>query len=176
MADEPVETPEAVVESPQVETPAPESVADTPHPLAPGGPRFEEVYRQMKEEREARQRLEAEAAALRQLLQPRAPQQPQFYTPQQLQVAVDQGQITPAVMADILARQHAQQFAMQTTIAAEQMRQQNEKLQRASAEVNQFIDKIPALRDNTSAEFQKVAKVAYEAADDMNLPVTDARV
>jgi len=35
---------------------------------------------------------------------------------------------------------------------------------------------VPALRDVNSAEFAKVRDVAYEVADDMNLPVTDFRV
>src|SRR6185295_1365791 len=43
-------------------------------------------------------------------------------------------------------------------------------------EVNLFIEKLPALRDVNSAEFAKVRDVAYEVADDMNLPVTDFRV
>ena len=172
MADEPVVEPIEPVVEPGVE---PIEQPEPPHPLAPGGPRFEEVYRQMKEERDARIRAEADAAALRQQMQPRQ-QQSAYVTPDQLQALIDRGQITPMQATDFLSKQNAQLAATQTTTAAIQMTQLNAKVQAAATEVNQFIEKMPTLRNTASPEFQKVADAAYALSDDMNLPVTDFRV
>lgn len=176
MADE-----EQVVE----ETPVVEPVAETvepvaePHPLDPGGKRFQEVYGDWRTEQAARQRLEAENAALRTQQQPR--QQPQVqYTPDQiatyLQTQVDQGAITPMAAANYLSQFNAQQVATRTAIQVEQVRTQTTKLQQAGVEVNQFMERVPALRDTNSADFAKVRDAAYAVSDDMNLPVTDLRV
>jgi hypothetical protein len=51
-----------------------------------------------------------------------------------------------------------------------------QKLQSAKTEVDQYLGKVPALRDSSSQDFQRVAEEAYRLADDMNLPVTDLRV
>ena len=173
MADEPVEVvPEEVV------TPEPEVVTPEPHPLEEGGVRFNEVYRQMKEERDARQRAEAEAAALR--TQYRQPAQPQQFTSEQiasyLQTQVDQGQITPMAAANALSQFNARKAATETAMQVEGYRVQANKLQAAGAEVNAYMDRVPALRDTNSADFAKVRDAAYEASEDMGLPVTDLRV
>jgi exonuclease VII large subunit len=129
----------------------------------------------MKEERDARIRLEAENAAMRQQRQPQ-PQQPVYVDPNQLQALVDQGRITPMQAADILSKQNAQVAAVQTTQQAVQMQALAQKLQAASTEVNQYIDKMPTLRDTTSAEFARVRDEAYRLSEDMGLPVQDLRV
>lgn len=149
------------------------------HPLEEGGVRFNEIYARMKaaEDRERAKderlaRLEGQAQALR---QPPL-QQPTVYTPQQLQQAVDQGLVTPMVAADILARQNAETAAIRTVAQAEQLRQANDRLKSAGTEVNQYMDRIPSLRDTNSPEFRRVADAAYRISDDMGLPVTDLRV
>ena len=172
MADEPVAEP--VVTEPVVETPV-ETPAETPHPLSPGGPRFEQIYAQMKDERDGRLRAEAEAAALRQRMQPQQ-QSPQYIDPNALQAYVDQGRITPMQATDILSKQNAQIAATQTTMQAVQYQTLAGKLQSAKVEVDEYMSKIPALRDNTSQDFQRVAEEAYRLSDDMGLPVTDLRV
>ena len=178
MADEPI------VEPVVPEVVIPEAIAEPeptpePHPLEPGGPRFAEVYGQMKDYRRETEMLRAEKAAwLQQQQQQRAQQSqsPVVYSPQQLQAAVDQGQITPMAAADILARQNAQYAATQTTIAAIQAQQLDAKLRSAGQEVTAYLDKAPALRDQSSADFGRVRDEAYRVSDDMGLPVTDLRV
>ena len=78
--------------------------------------------------------------------------------------------------AEECARKNAQHAATQTTIAAIQAQQLNAKLQSAFGEVNQYIDKVPSLRDSSSQDFQRVSQEAYRVAEDMNLPVNDGRV
>ena len=173
MADEPVETPEPVVEPVVAEV---EPVAEV-HPLSEGGARFNEVYARMKAAEDRAQRMEGFIQAQQQQhTQQRQPTGPVVFSHQQLQQSVDQGQITPMAAADILASQRSQQNAVAVTVEAERMRTLNDKIIKAGNEVNQFIERIPSLRDNMSAEFQKVATAAYAAADDMGLPVTDVRV
>lgn len=170
MADEPVVEPVEPVVEPAVE---PEV-----HPLEEGGRRFNEVYARMKAAEEREREKDARLARLEGMAQvAQRPQvQQQVYTPEQLQVLVDQGRVTPMAAANYLAQQHAQQAAMQTTSAAIQLQQLNAKVTQAANEVNAFIDKVPSLRDTQSAEFQKVSQVAYQTAEDMGLPVTDFRV
>ncbi len=43
-------------------------------------------------------------------------------------------------------------------------------------EVNQYIQKLPALTNTSSPEFQKVAGAAQEIAEEMNLNIQDPRV
>jgi hypothetical protein len=112
------------------------------------------------------------------LLQQRQPQPqaPTYVDPNQLQALVDQGRITPMQAADILSKQNAQVAAVQTTQQAVQLQALAQKLQAAGTEVNQYIDKMPALRDTASAEFARVRDEAYRLSEDMGLPVQDLRV
>mgnify|MGYP001607787052 CR=1 FL=1 len=171
MADEPV-----VEETPVVE-PVVETEVVEIHPLEPGGKRFQEVYGDWRSEQQRAQRAEAEIAALRQQMQPRQPQQ---YTPEQiaayLQQQIDQGQITPMAAANALSQFNARQVATQTAMQVEQIRTQGAKLQAAGTEVNQYIARVPSLKDTNSDEFKRVSEAAYSASDDMGLPVTDLRV
>lgn len=173
MADE-TETVAETTETTEATEPVVEEKA---HPLQPGGVRFEEVVREKntyKAEteslRERLARLEGQMAATRES----TPAQPatQFYTPEQLQAAVDTAKITPAQMAAQLAWQ-AKETAkreMKTEFAADQRRGS------ALSEVNQYIEKIPALGNQSSQEFAKVRRSAFEIADEMGLDVTDPRV
>ena len=177
MADEPNAEP-VVAAPPEPQEPEPvvtESAPtpEPPHPLQPGGARFEEVYARMKQAEERVARFEGMLSAQQ---RPVTPNQPTLVDPQQLQALVDQGRITPMQAADFLAKQNAQQIATQTTLAAIQAQQLNAKLQSASQEVNQYIDRIPSLRDNLSAEFKRVSDEAYRISDEMGQPVTDLRV
>ena len=174
MADEPVIEPvvEPIVPEPVAAEPEP---TPEPHPLEPGGARFNEVYARMKQAEERAARMEGALQQAQQQPRPQ-PQGPVYYDPAQLQALVDQGRITPMQAADVLSRQNAQQAATQTTIAAIQAQQLNAKIVSAFGEVNQYIDKVPSLRDSSSQDFQRVSQEAYRVAEDMNLPVTDGRV
>ena len=175
MADEEVPVVEdsaPVVEAPVIEAPEVEI-----HPLEPGGKRFQEVYGDWRKEQGARERAEAELAALRTQMQPRQPIQ---YTSEQiatyLQTQVDQGAITPMAAANALSQFNAQRAANATAIQVEQARTVATKMQAAGSEVNAFIDRVPALKDTSSADFKRVSDAAYSASDDMGLPVSDLRV
>lgn len=169
-----VEVVEPVVE-PAAEPVEPVVEVKEPHPLEQGGERFEQVYARMKQaEQEARDTRDRLARAEGQLQTMQRPVQPQqaTYTPDQLQALVDRGQITPMQAADVLAAQRSVQsagiIAQQQAIAM--------KTQSALKEVNEYIDKMPQLGSTGSSEFQKVARAAYEIAEDMGLPATDPRV
>ena len=176
MADEQVvEQPEVVTEEPVVDTQATEE--QRPHPLEPKGPRFEEVYGQMKDYRREVEQLRAEKAAWNvQQQRQQQPQAPQYIDPRVLQASIDQGRMTPMEAADILSKQNAQIAATQTTMQAVQYQTLAGKLQSAKVEVDEYISKNPALRDNSSQDFQRVAEEAFRLSDDMGLPVTDLRV
>ena len=118
-------------------------------------------------ERLARLEGRAEMAAPK----PAAPA-PQMYSPEQLQAAVDQGRITPAQMADQIAWQRQEQGKREILASIKQ----DQRAERALTEVNQYIAKMPALTSTSSPEFRKVAAAAQEIADEMNLPIQDARV
>lgn len=168
---------EIVAETP-AETPAevaPETPQETPHPLQPGGARFEEVYARMKQAEDRAARVEGMYQQALNQSRPQ-PQGPQYVDPNQLQALVDQGRITPMQAADILSKQNAHIAATQITTQTVQLQGLATKLQGAKAEVDQYLTKLPALRDNTSQEFQRVAEEAYRLSDDMGLPVTDLRV
>ena len=172
MADEETPVPETVVE-PTETAPEPEA---QPHPLEEGGKRFNEVYGRMKsaerETMELRDRLARVEGQQQILSRPVAPQQKTYYEPQELQVLVDQGRITPAVMADQIAWQRQQQGNQQVL---QTMRWQ-ETARTALTEVNQYIEKMPALTSTSSPEFGRVAKAAHEIAEEMGLTVQDPRV
>ena len=99
-------------------------------------------------------------------------QQPQFYTADQLQAAVDSGRITPAKMAEQLAWQ-AKETAKREIKTEWQTDQRRSS---AVSEVNQYLDKIPALGTPGSPEHARVRRAAVEIADDMGLDLSDPRV
>ena len=167
-----IETPVSPIgETPPVsETPAPD-----PHPLEPGGRRFEEVYARMKDaERRAQEQAERVARLEGQVSVAQRPAQPQqqFYSVEVIQAAIDRGQITPAAGAQQLAWQQTQiagqQYAAQARI--------QEQIKTALAEVRQYMDKIPALNDSGSPEITKVANAARDIAEEMGLTMDDPRV
>lgn len=181
MADEKetvTETPESV-ETPELE--AAPAVAPDPQEeridrivaqrLGKYAARTREAENQVKEYAERLARLEGQASVLARPAQAPPPPQ-QTYTPQQLQELVDQGRITPALMADQIAYQRQQQGNQELLKTLAQQR----RTEAAMGEVNQYITKMPALSQTTSAEFRKVAAAAHEIADEMGLPIQDARV
>ena len=175
MADEVTttdETPTEPVVEPEI---TPEVTPGETHPLEPGGKRFAEVYGEMKDARreaqELRERLarvEGQVAA-----KPVTPvPQPQFYTPQVLQAAVDTGKITPAQMADQLAWQRAEEMRVRVDKDSEQ----RIRTQSALSEINSYIEKAPSLRDSRSPEFERVARAAREIAEEIGRGVDDPLV
>src|SRR3990167_1988176 len=169
MPDEPIEP---VVPEPEPVTPEPEPEPEPAHPLPPGGARLEEVYARMKQAEERAARIEGMYQQSMQQQRPQPPG-PVYVDANQLQALVDQGRITPMQATDILSRQNAQAAATQTVTQAVQLQTLAGKLQVAKTEVDQYISKVPALRDTTSHAFQRVSEEVYRLSDDMGLPVTD---
>ncbi len=174
MADEP-EVKEEVKETEPEVVEGNEQAANetdlTPHPLEPGGKRFAEVYGEMKDARreagdlrERLSRLEGQMSVAK----PPTPA-PQHYTEAQLQAAVDTGKITPAQMASQISWQHNQ------NMAAEIERRSELKARNQSAlnEINEYVNKVPALMQTSSPEFAKVSQAAREIAAEMGKEVTD---
>lgn len=152
-------------------TPAPEPEPQ-PHPLEPGGARFSEVYRDMQEARRENARLQVELDRYRTQAPPQPTPPKQFYSADQLQGLVDNGQITPAVMAAQIAWQERQ-------IAKQEMRDEFSAAQRAQvagAEVDRYMAEIPQLNDRASEEFRRVHGVVRELAAELGLSTDDARV
>lgn len=178
MADEPVVEPVVEEVPPVAVVPEPEAEI---HPLAEGGARFNEVYARMKQAEERATRAEAERAAVL-VQQQRQTQQSQAqpFTPEQaaayLQQQVDRGQMTPMDATNALSQFNARRIANETAVQVQQITQLNTRLQAASVEVQQYIEKVPALRNNASPDFAKVSDAAYALSEDMNLPVSDLRV
>ncbi len=166
------EVADAAPVEPSAESPSPSS----PHPLEPGGYRFNEIYARMKRaETEARElrdrtaRLEgAEQARQRPAQQPT----PQFFTPEALQGYVDAGRISPAQMANQLAWQQAQ-VAQAQAIKLQQVKQ---GLDTAEQTVRQYMSKIPDLRNQNSSEFKRIETACHKLGTRMGLPPTDIRV
>lgn len=170
---------EPVVAEPEAEPVVVEAEAEPqakPHPLAPGGVRFEQVNAQKNEAERQLAEMRDRVARLEGAVQRPTPTTPaptqQTYTPQQLQTLVDQGQITPALMADQLAWQRTQQGNAQMLQTLKWQR----TAETALAEVTQYIGKLPALTNTASPEFQRVATAAGEIAEEMGLTIQDPRV
>ena len=147
MADEPEQTDQqaATGNDPTVtNVVTPESIVK-PHPLEPGGERFNEVYGRMKAAEERERATSERMARLEAQVETTKPKEtPRFYAPQQLQAMVDAGQITPAVMSDQIAWQRAQE--MKTALLAESQSQASRI--EAQREVNAYLAKKPeALTD-----------------------------
>lgn len=167
--------PDTQVTEPEVKTETPVETPE-PHPLSPGGQRFEQVIAERNQLREEIQSLRDRQANLegrvQQQQQPPPQQAPQFYSPEQLQTAVDRGLITPAQMAQQIAWQQTQ-IASRDLIA----RQQYETRSKAALdEVNAYVEKMPSLMSTSSEDFRRVQRTAQDVSDDMGLPVSDPRV
>ena len=166
---ETTETPAATAETQQTAETATPAETTKPHPLEPGGERWNEIYR---ERSEYKRRADALQSELDEARKHQPPAQPQTYSQDQLQQWVDQGKITPAQMAGQLALQ-AKDMA-KSEIRQELRQDQIRSV--ANAAVNTYLAKLPALHDRTSPEFARVAASAQDIADELGLPVTDLRV
>lgn len=168
---EPVQAAEVPQETPEV-TPAPVVVEDEPHPLDPGGKRFSEVYGEMKDARREAQELRERLARLEgevQATKPADKPAERMYTPEEMQALVDAGRITPMKATQQIAWQQAELKAREER----QQRQVEDRQRVALNEVNQYVDKLPGLRNSSSPEFAKVARIAQDIADDMGKPTSD---
>jgi len=101
-----------------------------------------------------------------------APQAEKVWTSQELQGLVDGGRITPAQMADQLSIQRSRESEARVV-----QRMQTERLlESAQDEVSRYLRDIPALANQSSDEFVRVASAAWEIAREMGVRVEDPRV
>lgn len=164
--DKPDEQKPVEEQKPDAETQQPET---DPHPLEPGGKRFAEVYARMRDSQREADELRQRVATLEQGQQKPAQPKESWYTPEQLQAAVDTGRISNAQMMDQLAWQRAE-------LKARDLMQQQSTAQRQSealSEVERYIEKVPALADPTSTELKRVATAAREIAAEMGRQIAD---
>ena len=95
-----------------------------------------------------------------------------MYSLDQIQAAVDRGQITPMQATDLISRQNAQAAA----VRAQQMAAYARRAQTVGKDVEQYLAKHPKLRDPESPEFRKVADRARELSADLGIPADDLRI
>lgn len=140
---------------------------EKPHELEPGGDRFKQVWARAKKaeeearaEREARIAAEARAKALEETK--KADEKPKRYTAEQVQKAVEAGQITQAEAMDYVAETKAQAAAE----AVERRRLERERAERpvseAQREMADYLEAKPGLRDKSDPKFNEVARVYQE--------------
>ena len=167
-------------QEPQEGLQEPQQQVQDPHPLDPGGRRFEAVYKEMQDARReaaaTRERIAHLEGQLQQRQQPQ-PQQPsqpqkQFWSNQELQDLVDNNRISPAQMADQIAWQRNQQ--LKSEIRREVVWET--RVRGAAAEVDAYIQKVPALVDPSSDEYRQLSRTMFEIADELGLDARDARV
>ena len=175
--EEPAQAP--VVETPEAADEAPETPAEAAAPLdetqgdegEPGGSSPQEirarkeyrarrgVERQLESERLERVRLEERLRTLEEVsrAQPPAPAQ-KIFTPQEVQAAIDAGQVSTAEGMAYLAKVEAKR------VLDEERRAQTvlKPFERAGVEVNEYMAHLPWTKDSTSPEFQQV-KAAYRS-------------
>lgn len=165
----PTETPTEVVPDPVVE---PETPDDDTHPLDPGGKRFSEVYRDMRDAQRDNQELRSRLARLE--AAPAAPAQTKeaWFTPEQLDGFVQTGKIT---QTQATAQLIWQQSTMQSRQDTERRQAENVQLE-AKREIDKYAVAIPALLNRGSVELQKVERVAREISSELGLPIQDLRV
>ncbi|MCI0555699.1 MAG: hypothetical protein L0287_32535 [Anaerolineae bacterium] len=142
-------------------TPEPEgSEPDTtpkPHPLSPGGDRFQQIYARWKHAEERNQNLEARLLSLEESLRqkPTQPQTP-VYTDEQLETMIINGQITRGQADGYRAKQTKE------TLKAELKAELDKELAEARVsntlvtEFNKYVTSIPSIATAGSPERVRV--------------------
>ena len=149
--NERVVVPPAILEEVQEPIIEPAEGDGTPHPLAPGGRRFEQVYaqnkqtqRELADERDKRIRLEAQL----ELLSKRpTEQQEQVLTWDQLEPMIASGQITRAQAQDHREKVLRQSITQEVTSAHQRTTSASSKEQTLNQEINAYLQAAPNLEN-----------------------------
>ena len=146
----------------------------------PGGDTPQDVYRrklyreakqarrEAQVEREARIAAEARAQALEE--KRTDPAEPKRYTPQEVQTAVDSGQITAADGADYLARLRATEIWDQRERERESKVVAERPLHRATSEIGEYLKVAPYLADDGDERTQGIARERTRLIRESGLP------
>lgn len=111
------------------------------------------IEQQLESERIERVRLEERLKTLEEVSKAPAAQPQRIFTPQEVQAAVDAGQVSAAEGMAYLARVEAQR-----ALEAEREKAAAQKpFERATTEVNEYMVHLPWTRDRSSPEFARVA-------------------
>lgn len=161
------ETPtEAAPETPpQAVVPPPQDDDAEPGGSGPNDVRARREYRTRKKleqelqaEREQRIRQDERLKALEQQAQkPDVPQKKVYYSAEQVQAAVDSGQIGQAQAWAFLARQEAERVADEREEKFNQAQRAQAPIEKALPIVNEYMALLPWTSDNRSPEFRQYA-------------------
>ena len=141
-----------------IQEPTLEPKAQPPHPLRPGGMRFEQVYaqgkqaqREVTELREAVARIEAENAALRSGVKVAAPEAAVEYSWAELDTFIQQGRITRAdaeahresILERKLSKKVKEDFRQETTTLSRE--------QSLTQSIQEYMELAPEVLEESSA-------------------------
>ena len=111
------------------------------------------IEQQLESERLERVRLEERLKTLEEVSKKPAEQPQRIYTPQEVQAAIDAGQVSQIEGMTYLARVEAQR-----ALEAERSKAAAQKpFERATSEVNEYMAHLPWTKDRSSPEFIRVA-------------------
>lgn len=160
--DTQTETPVEPAQQPAGEGQTDESQVESPHPLEPGGDRFKQVWARSKKAEERANQLEQEMRAEREerirleerlKVQEEAKQQTQpQYSWEQLQAAVDAGQLTFAKALEIRDAQLFKEWEKKQQVREQQFA----KISTVSTEMAEYKKLVPNVTVPGSTERQKV--------------------
>ncbi len=123
------------------------------------------VERELQSERIEKIRLEERLRVLEQQRQPE-PVKARVYTTDEVQAAIDGGQVTHAQAAAYFAKVEAERILDERDKRAKAQ----QPFDLAAREVNEYMAVLPWTRDQTSNEFQQVASVYRSLVNDYGLP------
>lgn len=155
--DEPLD-PTSEPAEPALET-APEPTTE-PHPLEPGGKRWNQVYRRAKDAERQNQELRERVAALeaesrvRQEHRDQQPATPQ-YTGDDLQKFIDENKITVGQAIDYARRQGMQEVERTFMAKLDQRDEALRQTSRLQSEIDRYVTAIPNLAKTDSDELQR---------------------
>src|SRR5574341_1025801 len=158
-----------------------------PHPLSPGGVRFEQIYARAKTaeaelilEKEARIRAEAERDLLKQGTVPTTThtQTAREYTNAELEAMVIEGRATRDQVDDYKEQRMEKRLAAKLQAQQEQSTREHSRLQTINSELGEYLNTIPNLADQNSNERKMVRDeyswlLSIHGADDTKLTPTE---
>lgn len=135
---------------PQPNEPDPE--ARLPHPLAPGGRRFEQIYAQSKQAQRENATLKDKLAAAEARLSAPAPEPAKEHTWAELETLISQGRITRADAEAYREEVRSKQIAKQVRDDIRNETRTQTREQQLDASMNEYFRAVPATLVDTSQE------------------------
>ncbi len=176
---------EVVPETAPVEAPTEPSVVPPPvdDDLEPGGASPEDVRarkeyrtrktveRELQSERIEKIRLEERLRVLEQQQTKPPPEvKPRIYTPDEVQAAIDAGQVSHAQASAYFAKVEAERILDEREAKREAQAKAQAPLQRAESELNEYMSLLPWTKDQQSPEFKAAADIYASLVHEYGLP------